>query len=209
MAIWPYEQRKYALTKGYYNDFSFDGVYYNLDKEMRLIMEAPFSEEQLARAKEIIERSEERRLADLHQPDMHQFDGREILSERSSQLTISASRDVVTFRLPSTAAEFRCRRSNLYGEELRNIPRTVSSQPGPGVGEFSQESIFRAKPPLRRRNTLVSCIEAYPLLWSPVASDRSAPHADAGGARTRLFGRYGLAKSALVSVNSKRQFNSA
>jgi hypothetical protein len=62
---------KYALSKGYYNDFSFDGVYYNLDKEMRPIMEAPFSEEQLAMAKEMIERSEERRLADMRQPDMH------------------------------------------------------------------------------------------------------------------------------------------
>jgi hypothetical protein len=62
---------KYALSKGYYNDFSFDGVYYNLDKEMRPVMEAPFSEEQLAMAKEMIERSEERRLADMHQPDMH------------------------------------------------------------------------------------------------------------------------------------------
>jgi hypothetical protein len=35
-------------------------------------MEAPFSEEQLARAKEMIERSEERRLAEMHLPDMHQ-----------------------------------------------------------------------------------------------------------------------------------------
>jgi hypothetical protein len=63
---------EYALRKGYHNDFSFHGVYYNLDKEMRPIMEAPFSEEQLARAKEMIERSEERRLAGMHQPDMHQ-----------------------------------------------------------------------------------------------------------------------------------------
>jgi hypothetical protein len=60
-----------ALRKGYYNDFSFDGVYYDLDKEMRPIMEAPFSEEQLARAKEIIEHEEERRLAGMYQPDMH------------------------------------------------------------------------------------------------------------------------------------------
>jgi hypothetical protein len=63
---------EYALRKGYNNDFSFGGVYYSLDKEMRPIMEAPFSEEQLARAKEMIERSEERRLAEMHQPDMHQ-----------------------------------------------------------------------------------------------------------------------------------------
>jgi hypothetical protein len=62
---------KYALSKGHYNDFSFDGVYCNLDKEMRPIMEAPFSEEQLAMAKEMIERWEGRRLADMRQPDMH------------------------------------------------------------------------------------------------------------------------------------------
>jgi hypothetical protein len=64
---------RYALRKGYYNDFSFDGVYYCLDKDMRPIMEAPFSEEQLARAKEMIESSEEKRLAEMHQPDMHQL----------------------------------------------------------------------------------------------------------------------------------------
>jgi hypothetical protein len=63
---------EYALRKGYYNDFSFDGVYSSLDREMRPIMEAPFSEEQLASAKEMIERSEQRRLAEMHQPDMHQ-----------------------------------------------------------------------------------------------------------------------------------------
>jgi hypothetical protein len=62
----------YVLRKGYFNDFSFDGVYSSLDKEMRPIMEAPFSEEQLARAKEMIERSEQRRVAGIHQPDMHQ-----------------------------------------------------------------------------------------------------------------------------------------
>jgi hypothetical protein len=64
---------QYALRKGYYNDFSFDGVYDNLAKEMRPIMEAPFSEEQLATANEMIERSEERRLAGMLQPDMHQL----------------------------------------------------------------------------------------------------------------------------------------
>jgi hypothetical protein len=63
---------EYALRKGYDNDFSFNGVYYRVDKEMRPIMDAPFSEEQLVRAKEMIERSEERRLAEMHQPDMHQ-----------------------------------------------------------------------------------------------------------------------------------------
>ena len=42
---------EYALRKGCYNDFSFDGVYNNLEAEMRPIMEAPFSEEQLARAR--------------------------------------------------------------------------------------------------------------------------------------------------------------
>jgi hypothetical protein len=42
---------EYTLRKDYYNDFSFDGVYWNLGKEMRPIMEAPFSEEQLARAR--------------------------------------------------------------------------------------------------------------------------------------------------------------
>jgi hypothetical protein len=35
-------------------------------------MEAPFSEEQLARAKEMIERSEERRLVGMYQPDIDQ-----------------------------------------------------------------------------------------------------------------------------------------
>ena len=63
---------KYVLTKGYYSDFSFDGVYYNLDKEMRPIMEAPFSEEQLAWAKEMIERSEERWRVERHLPDINQ-----------------------------------------------------------------------------------------------------------------------------------------
>ena len=64
---------EYALRKGYYNDFSFDGVYNNLEAEMRPIMEAPFSEEQLARANEMIERSEERWRAERHLPDINQL----------------------------------------------------------------------------------------------------------------------------------------
>jgi hypothetical protein len=64
---------EYALRKGYHNDFSFDGVHHNLGKEIRQIMEAPFSEEQLAQANEMIEREEERRLAGTYQPDMHQL----------------------------------------------------------------------------------------------------------------------------------------
>jgi hypothetical protein len=85
---------KYALTKGYYNDFSFDGVYYNLDKEMRPIMEAPFSEEQLSRAKEMIERLEERRLADLHQPDMHRAVAERFYPKDQANKRNSASRRV-------------------------------------------------------------------------------------------------------------------
>jgi hypothetical protein len=55
----------YVLRKGAYNDFSFSGVYANLEREMRPIMEAPFSEEQLARAKEMMTRMEARNMPDL------------------------------------------------------------------------------------------------------------------------------------------------
>jgi nitric oxide reductase activation protein len=55
----------YVLRKGVYNDFSFNGVHANLERQMRPIMEAPFSEEQLARAKEMMERMEQRELPDL------------------------------------------------------------------------------------------------------------------------------------------------
>jgi hypothetical protein len=44
----------YVLRKGAYNDFSFHGVYANLEREMRPIMEAPLSDEQLARTKEMM-----------------------------------------------------------------------------------------------------------------------------------------------------------
>jgi len=68
-----YRFMEYALRKSYYNYFSFHAVFSNLEKEVRPIMEAPFSEEQLASAKERIERSEQRRLAGIHQSDMHQL----------------------------------------------------------------------------------------------------------------------------------------
>jgi hypothetical protein len=76
VAIWSAEQRRYlgeqsqrlinyVLHRGAYSDFSFNGVYANLEREMRPIMEAPFSEEQLARAKEMMERMEARDMPDL------------------------------------------------------------------------------------------------------------------------------------------------
>jgi hypothetical protein len=55
----------YVLRKGAYNDFSFNGVYANLEREMRPIMEAPFSDEQLARAEDMMERMEAREMPDL------------------------------------------------------------------------------------------------------------------------------------------------
>jgi hypothetical protein len=55
----------YVLRRGAYFDFSFKGVYANLDREMRPIMEAPFSEEQLVRAKEMMERMEAGEMPDL------------------------------------------------------------------------------------------------------------------------------------------------
>ncbi len=67
IALWNTRCAKVTITISVFN-----GVYYRLDREMRPIMDAPFSEEQSARAKEMIERSEERRLAEMHQPDMHQ-----------------------------------------------------------------------------------------------------------------------------------------
>ena len=55
----------YVLRKGAYNELSFNGVYSNLEREMRPIMEAPFSEEQLAAAKEMMARMEARNMPDL------------------------------------------------------------------------------------------------------------------------------------------------
>jgi hypothetical protein len=55
----------YVLRNGAYNDFSFNNVYANLEREMRPIMEAPFSEEQLAAAKEMMARMEARNMPDL------------------------------------------------------------------------------------------------------------------------------------------------
>jgi hypothetical protein len=55
----------YVLRKGAYSDFSFNGVHAQLERAMRPIMEAPFSEEQLARAKEMMESMETRHMPDL------------------------------------------------------------------------------------------------------------------------------------------------
>ena len=55
----------YVLRRGYYHDFSFDGVYQSLEAEMKPIMEAPFTEEELERARED-RRQDERRLLDLN-----------------------------------------------------------------------------------------------------------------------------------------------
>lgn len=58
----------HILSKGYHSDFSFDGVYKHLSDEMRPIMEADMSEEQLDRGREMVKMFDERKdFPDLHQ----------------------------------------------------------------------------------------------------------------------------------------------